>query len=222
MQRFSEKHRPCKLHEIVGQPAVVRLRVFLAKPYSCCFMLEGPPGVGKTTAAHALPHELGCDELFDTHHVCGPNLDIDRARELMQTLNMRPVGGQWQVLVIEEFEAACSPSVSRYLKDALEKSLPKHAIVIATSNNGAKIEKALRQRFRWLQFSNGPDFVLAAQAYLGGVWRSEAGPEHPYPREGARWGFDGDGEFSLRLALDEMQDYLDVWRVAQHGKSGAA
>lgn len=51
MQRLWKKYRPRTLSEVVGQPPVQFLQRVVANPYSGCWCLEGPPGVGKTAAA---------------------------------------------------------------------------------------------------------------------------------------------------------------------------
>ena len=85
--------------------------------------------------------------------------------------------------------------------------------MIDTSNGAGKLDAALLQRFRCYSYGSGKQFAVAAQERLSAIWREEAG-EMPLPTEWRLWGFTGDGQFSLRVALDRMQDHLAVLEYA--------
>jgi replication factor C small subunit len=54
-----EKYRPKSLDEIVNQEEVVkRLKMFVKSRNMPHLLFAGPAGTGKTTAAHALAHDL--------------------------------------------------------------------------------------------------------------------------------------------------------------------
>ncbi len=219
---LSEKYRPKRLDDVVGQPPVKVLKRLAREPYECCVMLEGPPGVGKTSAAVALANDMGCGGNWSgLDVVVSTELTIERCRQLFEReLRLRPMEGSgWHCLVIEELEACTSPAVTRYLKVALEK-LPRRVVVVATSNGAAGIERALLQRFRCLWFGGGPDFAEAVTERLEWVWREEvAGEGGPEMLGGwMRWGWGRDevtGEecFSMRVALGQMQMVLEGMEV---------
>jgi replication-associated recombination protein RarA len=215
--RLSEKYRPQTLADIVGQPAVRMLRALAAKPYSCCVLLECPyGGVGKTSAALAFANDLGCiDEFHGLHVVPCSEFSIECAREMFDGngLRLRPMmGSGWHCVVLEEFDWLPAQT-QRFLKVALETRLPNKAIVVATSNGAGKLDAALLQRFRCYSFSSGRQFATAAQERLVEIWRIEAGGME-LPSGCRHWGLLADGQFSLRVALDRMQDHLAMLEVA--------
>src|SRR3989337_4366183 len=56
---WTTKYRPKKLDEIAGnKPIIASIKAMM--PNITHMILQGPPGVGKTTIAHAIVNELGC------------------------------------------------------------------------------------------------------------------------------------------------------------------
>jgi hypothetical protein len=103
-----------------------------------------------------------------------------------------------------------------FLKDGLERKMPPRTIVLATSNGAGKLSGPLLERFRVYQFSAGPEFARAAAERLAWIWEQETGS--PWNQAGqpltyfGDWGWkinaQGQREYSLRRALDQLQDYL--------------
>jgi replication-associated recombination protein RarA len=209
--RLTEKFRPSTLAGVVGQPAAIRLREFALAPYASCWLLESGPGTGKTTAALALAHDLGCiNEFAGLLVVPASELDIAKCHELFEvSLRLRPLEGKgWHVLVLEELDGIVSKQVERYLKVKLETGLPSRCIVVATSNGAGGINDALLERFTILQFSAGKSFATCAIGRLTEIW-AECAPGVTPPPGYERWGWDSTGtRFSMRLALAAMQGYI--------------
>lgn len=115
-QRFDDELRPSKLEDVVGQMAVVeRLRILLEatrkrqEPLGH-LLLDGPPGLGKTTLATVIPRELGT-ELQIT---AGPSLSAPK--DLLPYLTNASYGS---VLFIDEIHRM-PPAVEEFIYPAME------------------------------------------------------------------------------------------------------
>jgi len=222
-----EKYRPRTLSAIVGQPQLYSLMALVARPYRSCWLLEGDPGTGKTATAHAFAEDLGCG-LFSKHPVKASDLNKETAEQLFgRTLRCYPMDcAPMHVVILEEFERCVSADVKAYLKVALDTGidpddggLPQRCIVLATSNDSSKIESALRQRFKKVPFSSGPDFAVACQERLAEIWEAE-GPGGDLPVGWMDWGWE-DTQFSMRVAMRELADYIEVWELLHTDRHAA-
>jgi replication-associated recombination protein RarA len=200
----------------VGQPQVIdRLKAFAASPEPRILILEGPSGSGKTTAAMALAEQLACQDWFgaSSYKLEGTELSIDRARAYFEPaetpFRFKLSAGKFHVLRIEELEYV-NPTVQRYLKEAMEEAQRRwKCIVLATSNDATKLEKALRHRFKLYTFSAGMHFAQEACKLLERVWLAEVGPGVDMPVGWQMFGWE-EKEFSLRLALDRLEEYIRI------------
>ncbi len=108
--------RPLTLDDVVGQRKVVeRLRIVLeaarrrGDPLSH-LLLDGPPGIGKTTLATVLPRELGVDVQITS----GPSLSAPK--DLLPYLTN---AGRGSVLFIDEIHRL-PPTVEEFIYPAME------------------------------------------------------------------------------------------------------
>jgi len=149
--------RPKSLDGIVGQPeAVTILRRALAaedRPHS--YLLCGPSGVGKTTAARVMARELGCE--VDTEggvdyleQNASNNRGIDDIRHIIKDVRYPPIGGGNRVIVLDEC-AALTKDAQNCLLKPLEDYPPYQYYVLCTTEP-QKVLKTIRTRCTYVPF----------------------------------------------------------------------
>ncbi len=115
-ERFDEELRPQRLKDVVGQRNVLeRLQIMLnatrkRKEPLGHLLLDGPPGIGKTTLATVLPRELGAEVQMTS----GPALA--RPADLLPYLTNAQYGS---VLFIDEIHRL-PPAVEEFIYPAME------------------------------------------------------------------------------------------------------
>lgn len=115
-EKFNLSLRPSRLDDYVGQPKLIeKLRITLEavkarrEPMEHV-LLHGPPGLGKTTLAHIIAHEMA------THVVVTSGPALTRPTDLVGTLTKLQQG---DVLFIDEIHRI-SPVVEEYIYPAME------------------------------------------------------------------------------------------------------
>ena len=209
---LTQSFAPTNLDEVVGQPAIVqRLKAFLIEPYPTWMAFVGDTGTGKTTCARIVGDALA-DPWFGVHRISGAALDLNAIKDLFGSdspFRFKTAPNRFPVLHIEELERVPDKATIA-LKDAWDTCRERNwrVVVLATSNNLAGLEDALRHRFGApYEFSSGPEFAIAFCGWMKTVWLMEGSGSMP---DGWQvWGFDCmTGKFSARLALDCMEAHL--------------
>lgn len=228
MNNLLAKHRPRRLADVLGQPAVEVLQLFARDPYPHAMLFHGNTGVGKTSAAYALAAELGCSvedsELGGFIEIPSGEMDADSVRTVMRLLQYRPLmGSGWRVLVANECERMSKAAETIWL-DALEH-LPPKSVVVFTTNAQEKLSQRFRDRCEVFHFVSQREAIQPAIWELARrVWREEVGKGEPPSHLSESLGMPQLGDLdnfhaSFRLALQQLQPLV---RAAQARRNRAA
>ena len=170
-QVLARKWRSKSFDELIGQePIVTALRNALAEGrIAQAYLFSGIRGVGKTTAARLLAKALNEDEDSGTEITTGGELDIieidaatyskvDQIRELTESLQYRPAGKNYKVVIIDEVHR-----LSRQAFDALLKIVeepPPHLVFIFATTEIEAVPATILSRCQEFHFRRVPVEIL--------------------------------------------------------------
>ena len=108
-ENLSDVYKPVGLNDIVGQEDINnRLKKYVENGSMPHLMFSGAPGIGKTSSAHALAHDI----LGDTKKInfsvfnASKTRGIDFIRDKIATLcAIQPVSAQFKIIFLDEADA---------------------------------------------------------------------------------------------------------------------
>lgn len=216
MRDLTAKYRPRNFDELLGQgEAVFQLSQFVANPYPCAFLFHGNSGVGKTAAAYALAHELGCNveetELGGLYEIPSGEMTVDAVEEATRALHYRPLmGSGWKVLIANEADRM-SVSAETIWLDILEH-IPGFTVIVFTTNQPDKLTRRFRDRCEEIKFEERSNVLRPhIQQLARRVWFQEGQVGDPPMLEMLGMptlGHTEDMHASFRLALKQLQMHL--------------
>jgi len=157
-QPWTEKYRPRKLEEMVGQDAVVeRLEAYVKSKSIPHLLFAGPAGLGKTTAALCITNELFGDVRGNFLEL---NASDERGIEVVRTkikdfARTVPLSGSFKIIFLDEADAL-TPDAQNALRRTME-NYTKTCRFILSCNYSSKIIEPIQSRcaiFRFKPISN--------------------------------------------------------------------
>lgn len=215
-QKLTEKYRPSRLADVVGQgPVIFELEAFLEAPYSTAMLFEGPTGVGKTTVAKAIATELGACEFGGLEEIKSGMQDQDAVLRVLNNLRFTPMmGSGWKVVICDEADMM-STYAQRIWLSALE-DLPSRSVIVFTTNSPEKFPDRFLDRCMRFSFeAKMVDHIQDAQALIDRIWRAEQGADSTPPAAIDLGGItDREGNLSYRRVVEAIRGRLDGRKTA--------
>ena len=158
-QALYRKYRSKSLSEIVGQEHIITtLQNALKKgAISHAYLLTGPKGVGKTSIARILAHEInGLDYTKDEPNIdiieidAASNRRIDEIRDLRDKVHIAPTSSKYKVYIIDEVHMLTKEAFNALLKTLEEP--PAHVIFILATTESHKLPETIISRTQRFTF----------------------------------------------------------------------
>lgn len=153
-------HRSKKLAEVVGQDHITKTLANALKSgnISHAYLFTGPKGVGKTSVARILAHEINKLSYQDDEkqHIdiieidAASNRRIDEIRDLRDKARLSPLQAPYKVYIIDEVHMLTREAFNALLKTLEEP--PEHVIFILATTESHKLPETIISRTQRYSF----------------------------------------------------------------------
>ncbi len=158
-QALYRKYRSKTLDEIIGQNHVTDIlsRAIAQGKISHAYLLTGPRGVGKTSIARILAHEInGLPYDDDSQHLdiieidAASNNSVEDIRDLREKVQIAPVSAQKKIYIIDEVHMLSKSAFNALLKTLEEP--PEHVVFILATTDIEKLPATIISRTQRFSF----------------------------------------------------------------------
>ncbi len=153
------KYRSKSLGELIGQKHITDIlaRAILKGRISHAYLLTGPRGVGKTSVARILAHEIN-GLVYDEDATNLDIIEIDAAsnngvedvRDLREKVQIAPVSASKKIYIIDEVHMLSKSAFNALLKTLEEP--PSHVVFILATTNVEKLPATIISRAQRFSF----------------------------------------------------------------------
>jgi len=158
---WTEKYRPMKLDEMVGQDAIVdRLKAYVKTRSMPHLLFAGPAGSGKTTAALCLTRELFGEIMGNFLEL---NASDERGIDVVRTkikdfARTVPLSGKFKIIFLDEADAL-TPDAQNALRRTMENYTSTCRFILSC-NYSSKIIEPIQSRCALFRFRAIPDEAI--------------------------------------------------------------
>ncbi len=158
-QALYRKYRSKSLSEIVGQEHITKTLSQAVKSgrLSHAYLFTGPRGVGKTSIARILAHDInGLPYADDSSHIdiieidAASNRKLEETKELIEKVYVAPISAKYKIYIIDEVHMLTKESFNALLKTLEEP--PSHVIFILATTEAHKLPETIISRTQRFQF----------------------------------------------------------------------
>ena len=177
-QALYRKNRPKSFAEVIGQEQITKTlqKAIKSGRISHAYLLSGPRGVGKTSVARILAHEVNKlpykDESIHLDIIeidAASNRRIDEIRDIREKVLIAPTSAKYKVYIIDEVHMLTKEAFNALLKTLEEP--PAHCIFILATTEVHKLPETIISRTQRFNFKPVPkDKVIR---HLGTIAKSE-------------------------------------------------
>lgn len=157
-QALYRRYRSKSLDEIVGQQHVtsVLLQSLKQDKITHAYLLTGPRGVGKTSIARILAHEISKLPYDGTNHLdiieidAASNNGVDDIRDLREKVSLAPISAKKKIYIIDEVHMLSKAAFNALLKTLEEP--PEHVVFILATTEVHKLPDTILSRTQRFHF----------------------------------------------------------------------
>lgn len=149
---FTHKYKPKKTSEIIGQDAQIKeLKSKMSSLKKKALLIYGPPGIGKTSAIHALASELGL-ELIEVNASDTRNTE-GLEQKILPAIRQQSLFNNGKVILIDEIDGISGnndrggiPTIIKFIEES------PYPIILTANDPWDQKFNALRQKSVMIEF----------------------------------------------------------------------